>query len=910
NPRLVTNPYYHYYRKGRPAVVVTGPADKPLFVAGNTDWYLSNATEPFAVTKIADGRVFYNGGTRYLALTDGTRNDCYERFFVTVTPRFEEALPTIPNPTSPWKQITGTKFWRAHGAGNRENDKKYWQRYHRYGVTEMVVTDHETMWRDGGESFTFRTKAAPGKGGDEGAYDYARFMQDELGYVYGPYNNFTDFAPVNEHWSVDRVTRTPDNQLRHAWMRCDAPKYAYAVEACEELAPQIEEKFHFSTAYCDVHTAVSPWSRVDYDPRTPGAGTFAAVFYAYGEIMLLQKKAWDGPVYSEGNMHWMYSGLTDGNYAQDRGYNLVDNPWLVDFDLRRMHDLCCNFGMGNPGMYYGRNYNYGSTDAEIDTSLDRFEAATVAFGHPGFLTSTGGYRRSLRYYYLLQQLHSRYCLASAEQILYADAGGGLHPTTEAVASGVYRRSQIVTRYSDGTVTVVNGSRTDRMRVNAFGREVDLPPNGFAGWTEDGRIDVLSSDGPGHRCDYAVTPAYLLVDGRDTFARFPKAAAGGLGVCRILDDGRYEIIPYQDAECGFAIGNCSAVALAEDGSELGPAEVRRARGLTYIMPVEGAFSYILTRVDQSAAALTCERDEVVPGERVVVRGRQEHTLQIPPDAAPGDRIWKQFEGEWIDFTVVPLALAKASLDGNTLRLELTSNAPAREEMSVTLGEQTKIITLVTGETGVVSFDLGEPEHEDVLALAVDLRAGELTGRLEYGMRIIDTMTPVIELPSEWERGMCLRGQEETTDFGTTRAHASMTTRVAGGVSKEGFGMHPPYVGGVGYTYVLYDPVQLPDEPPAAFRASVCKGDGSDMGDGIWYRIAVVDEAGEETVIGEQTVTEHEWKEIEGDLSPWAGRKIRIKLITDCGPNDNTSGDWAGWADMRIETRDRRLVRILD
>ncbi len=519
NPRLVTNPYYHYNRQGRPAVVVTGPPDQPLFVAGHTDWYLSNASEPFAINQVKDGQVFYNGGTRYTPKTNGERNDCYERFFVTVTPRFEETLPTIPNPVSPWKHITGTRFWRPHGAGDRERDKAYWRRFHRLGVTEMVVTDHETMWRDGGESFTFRVNAAPKKGGDQGAYDYARFMQDELGYIYGPYNNFTDFAPVNEHWHVDRVNRTPDNQLQHAWMRCYAPKYAYAVQACEELAPRIEEKFHFSTAYCDVHTAVAPWDRVDYDYRTPGAGTFAAVFYAYGEIMLLQKAAWDGPVYSEGNMHFLYSGLTDGNYAQDRGYNLVDNPWLVDFDLRCMHDLCCNFGMGMPSMYYGQDYNYGSTDAEVDASLDRFAAATVAFGHPGYLTSEGGERRSLRYYWLLQQLHSRYCLASAEQIRYPDAQGHLLPTTEAVATGAYARSQLVTRYSDGTVTAVNGSKSEQMRVNAYGRELDLPPNGFAGWTADGQIEVLSAEHLGHRCDYAVTPAYLFVDGRGLFSRF-------------------------------------------------------------------------------------------------------------------------------------------------------------------------------------------------------------------------------------------------------------------------------------------------------------------------------------------------------------------------------------------------------
>ena len=157
-------------------------------------------------------------------------------------------------------------------------------------MRHMIVTDHEVCWRDGGESFTFRTKPAPGKGGDEGWFDYCRFMQDKLGFVYGPYNNFTDFAPVNEYWSPDMVNRGADWTLQGAWMRCYAPKPIRAVEYCEKLTPINEENFHFSCAYCDVHSSVPPWTRTDYDERVPGAGTFMSVYYPYGEIFLLQKK--------------------------------------------------------------------------------------------------------------------------------------------------------------------------------------------------------------------------------------------------------------------------------------------------------------------------------------------------------------------------------------------------------------------------------------------------------------------------------------------------------------------------------------------------------------------------------------------------------------------------------------------
>lgn len=593
NPRLVTNPFY-MYGWTRPAVVVAGPSERPLFLTGNTDWCLSNSSIPWAENAITEDGVFYNGGTKYIPKTDGRRNDCYERFFITISTRYEEVLPNIPNPVSPWKHITGTHVWRAHGVSVRENDIKFWTHCHRYGMTEVVITDHETMWRDGGESFTFRTKAAPGKGGDEGQYNYTRILQDKLGFVYGPYNNFTDFAPVNEFWNIDMVSRTPDNQLQHAWARCYAPKPARAVEFCQMLAPKIQEKFKFSTAYCDVHTAVAPWDRVDYDYRVPGAGTFIAVFYSFGEIMLLQKSAWNGPVYSEGNRHYMYCGLTDGNYAQDQQYKPAVNPWLVDFDLRKMHDLCCNFGMGNLEMFYAGERQMGNTKEEMDEYIDRFLAATIAFGHTGFLVFEGGLQNALRSYYMLQQLHSRYALSSVQDIRYLDDEGNLLDTTMAVSTGAYKRSQIVTRYKDGCITVVNGNRTERMVVRAYGHEFNLPPNGYAGWTEDGTIYVISSDEDGHRYDYAETPAYIYIDGRGKFIRCNKAGGDGIGICRSLEDDKYEIILYNNSKCGFAIDASKAYALDEEGNKICETTIYTSEGLTFVVPVVGAFSYIIER----------------------------------------------------------------------------------------------------------------------------------------------------------------------------------------------------------------------------------------------------------------------------------------------------------------------------
>jgi len=947
NPRLVTNPFYHYgYQAAdRPAVAVSGPAEQPLFLTGNTDWYLSNASVPFSANAINEGRTSYQGGVRYTHKTDGKRNDCFERFFVTLSPRYEEVLPTLPNPKSPYMHVAGTHVWRAHGASNRESDAAHWTNIWRHGMRQCVITDHETGWRDGGESFTFRTRPAPGKGGDQGQYDYARLMQDKLGFVYGPYNNFTDFAPVNEFWSFDMISRTPDNQLQGAWMRCYAPKPARAVEYCAKLAPIIEDKFHFSTAYCDVHTAVAPWDRVDYDRRVPGAGTFAATFYSYGEIMLHQKNAWKGPVYSEGNHHFYYSGLTDGNYAQDRGYDIPNRPWLVDLDLRKMHDLNCNFGMGAESMFYGEN-NPAAGPEDKDAYTDRFLAATVAFGHPGFLCS-GGMDKALRGYYMIQQLAANYTLSPVKSIGYLDETGKLLDTSAAVASGAYQRNQIVTEYANGTLTMVNGNKTERMKWAGC----DLPPNGYLGWTQDNRsarvsdpagtadrrspgnqetsgrpggsvgrpatapVFVASTDsGPGTpRYDYCVSPDYTYIDGRGTFTRLDHAASAGIGICRTAGPGQWEIIPYQGAECGFKLPPATAVALNKDGKEMGPAELRVSRGLTYVVPVKDAFSYLLTAATEGAQVPAPQpelRYRGIAGETIPVKLGQEHAVEIPADAKPGQRIWQQLEGQWFDFTVVPLAEVEPALVGDILKLRLRSHLAQKESYRVEVLGESKAAELSPERPAEVAFDLGPPTEEGAESLAITLTAGKLTQQIERGLRTVRAPLIVVPLPAHYDTGMWLRGGRETNDFGTTLGHGVPRSTTCGEASKEALFMHPPYEGAVGYSFAMYNPVSLPKDQPAAFRAVVGKADGSDLGDGILYQLAVVDASGAKTIVAQKTLMRHEWLPIEADLSKWAGQRVRLQLISDVGTQDNSSGDWACWAEMRIESLQPVLQRTLE
>jgi hypothetical protein len=240
----------------------------------------------------------------------------------------------------------------------------------------------------------------------------------------------------------------------------------------------------------------------------------------------------------------------------------------------------------------------------------------------------------------------------------------------------------------------------------------------------------------------------------------------------------------------------------------------------------------------------------------------------------------------------------------------SRLPRAEDATVRAAGRTETARLEPGRPATVAIDLGPPEREAAEALVVEVRAGNAVRRVERRLVTRLGRPPVAAMPDGWRPGMRLRCGEETADLGSTRAHVDAGRQASGGVAKDGLTMHPPWTGGVGYVFALYDPVTLPAAPAAALRASVGKGDGSDPGDGILYRAAVVEDDGRETVVAERSVTEHAWAPIEGDLSPWAGKTVRLKLIADVGPRDDSGGDWAAWADLRIEALAPHLVRSLE
>ena len=618
-PRTIPIPFLTYGGGPRPCVLLSRSGTNFVFSSIWLDWYRSNGSEPYAAES-ADGETArINGGVRYLPRTDGKRNPMFERIFVTVSPRFEEVLPTVPNPVGLHARAAMDRLWQeSWGPDDYEKQMVRSRMLRAYGIDKLIQCNHEIAWRDGGESFTLRTRAAPKKGGDPALQRYVAHQRG-LGWFEGLYSNYTDYIPVNEFWSPDGVQRQPDGNWRSAWPRCWAEKPLKAVEFDALLAPQIKRKFDPNSAYTDVQTAVSPWGYNDYDARVPGAGTFAQTFYAYGELLRNDSRVYGGPIFSEGTYHWLYAGLADGNYALAYdGHPLAKEPLMPVFDLYQIHSRECDIGMGWTANFCDAIPDWHKPE-NLDRAIDRFLLHTLAYGHIGWLVEEEhGLARTCRSYYMLQQVQARYGLKVPQRVAYWD-GQKLVSISEALVGDLPRtRRQLFVEYPGGLQLWLNDHPTENWVVSdsqllpprtgvlsppasgALARGVRLPPAGWAAFTSDGTLVSLSALEGTNRFDYLRSPDYVYVDGRGNTHDAPEAACDGALVIRPAGHGQLDVI-HVSGEGDFVIrrpfknrGSCVDCQASDvEGKPLSAPHWQETKNETRITPMAKAVHYRLT-----------------------------------------------------------------------------------------------------------------------------------------------------------------------------------------------------------------------------------------------------------------------------------------------------------------------------
>jgi len=531
-PKPITVPYITYTWMN-PRVLMSGSDSQPVFTSVWFDWYRSNASEAYCRNepKVTANSAEINGGMRYIAKTDGLRNGLYERIFVTNSPRYEEVLPTIANPPSLRAQEAKQVIWTVTGPEDFQKDHKRCLAIRSYGLDKIMQHSHEGTWRDEGDSNTLKLHAAPQKGGDAMLKWYVK-AQNALGWLQGVYTNYTDFCPVNTNWNPDWVRRDSSGEWGRAWPRNYAEKPSKAVEFDDYYAQRIEDKFGVKMSYTDVHTGVAPWRFCDFDARVPGAGTFAATFYAYGQLLLNDQRVY-GPTQSEGTYQWLYAGLTSGSYGWVyTKVNLLTRPLDVAFHLMKIHPLECDYGMGSTRYYLSQIDPNWSKSPKWRDYVDLFLATTIGYGNTGWLvdeipSEPQRVEAMARSYYMMQQLQQQYAFVPPKSIAYADRNGRFFTPSQALANDVMTNSRLRVTYDNGTEVYVNRDTAGPWQVpDSEGNIVTLPVNGWLAFNRSNHFYELSADAGGRRIDYVKAPEFEFLDGRGQWTEHGNLGAVG------------------------------------------------------------------------------------------------------------------------------------------------------------------------------------------------------------------------------------------------------------------------------------------------------------------------------------------------------------------------------------------------
>jgi hypothetical protein len=939
-----------------------------LFVFTQFDWYVSDASELVGGAAQGPDWAVYNGGALYIPKTDGARNLVRERLFLNASPDFQEVLPTIPNPPSPMRLAQGDRLWRVKSGADHRAEIDEATRYRQYGCEKVSIRYHEDSWRDAGESFTFRLEAAPQRGGDAALRQFVAAVQ-ALGWRVGLYTNYTDFAPVNSYWNEDWVSRAPNGDWVRAWMRCYAPKPMRAVEMEAKLAPQIQAKFGEDHSYCDVHTAVSPFSRVDYDARVPGAGTFRRTFECFGRLLYNEKLAHQGPVYSEGNNHWWYSGLTDGNYAQIISPSPPREPLLVDFDLLQMHPLQMDAGMGSPGMFF----------RGAPANLDQFLATTLAYGHLGFL-GEWAMPGDLKCYYMMQRIQKHYAMVPVRRIEY-EANGALVDTSTALQAPDWPTNRLHVVYENGTEVWVNGAAEPwaiaiRSRQDGVRRtRAELPPWGYLAWRDDAAdpvfvssaIEPLAGDqrlgGPRQRLDVARSPGQVYLDSRGGYAVCDPVAVEGSGAFK-LENGVPWVIP-TDHFADFALTprlagldpdrDIRVEAVAADGTLVEPPTTRWSGPFFHLLPGAGkACTYRLLQADRprprelhserlallgrnlevqglTAAHLQGEAYWEVRGERVPARPAESSkgkglAFLVPASAQARDHLWLALPvaGETLWLDAIAAAACELALDlprqatlgrdqALSAKLLLTSNLavaaslPLRLQITPAGTCRPDVLEqgLLPQRPTAIPIELQLPWQAGTYAVTVTSGYATATAKLTAELGQ-RALADLLDPQLPFVKGHRARGGEEA--FGGDNAYAGEVQRgggCAGGVQRPSLLMHPPY-GPLKAGYVFATfAVDLPAGSPASLRFAMAMADGGDLSDGVVFKVDVLDGSGRATEVFAQHHSERAWLPARADLAAFAGQKVTLKLTVDCGPADNTTNDHALWGEPKVVLAEEQL-----
>lgn len=443
------------------------------------DWEKSNASEFNPVGSVfSSSSAYFAQSARYRKKTNGSRNMVSETVYLTTSPKLEEVFPTLPNPTSSRKTVSGERLLFDMWGGTFATALNNMKICRDAGLTNLWVLKHS--WQNAGFDAKYPDvmPANPGFGGDT-ALKRLSDSAAAWGYLFGLHENYTDIYPDAPSWNPAYVARNSDGTLVKAWLNESTGVRAYLIKPSladsflNSAAPAIHSTYGTTSAFLDVHLGANPSSKVDYDSAELQAGTFRQTLKYYRDLAPLLRSHHNGPLSVEGTQHFLNAGHMDDveaqiNTGEQTGkWQGVRMPLLVNFQLKHIHPLMVGHGVG----YYERFFSYENGLSRymafpLDSTLT-YIATELAYGNAGFIPTPNylanlGAAARLEYKHVYAaQLH--YAHANMVSVTYNDNGTEVdastyinnHPTAFIERFDSSFMGQVKVTYDNGVVVCVN-----------------------------------------------------------------------------------------------------------------------------------------------------------------------------------------------------------------------------------------------------------------------------------------------------------------------------------------------------------------------------------------------------------------------------------------------------------------------
>lgn len=505
-----------------------------VYTSAFFDWTKSNSS----VTSLHDDSYtqnskYFSQYTEYLPNTSGHYKLIDETIYITVSEDINDVLPNIPNPVSPYHDLSSEKiimdWWDNYYY--LYADSRFLGKLETEGIQNVWALIHD--WQKEGYDrqlpVTYPAKHDPigGVTPDMNILSQ-RLLNDN--YLFSLHENYTSYSHDTPYYGSETYYRAkaPDGSERLTWDQgwypphieyklfamkpsrilrdiniSERQRYPYPMNV---ISQDVKDNYNTNSSYIDFHTNCSPYAFEDFDAslETTGEkfGSYGATMYYYNQIGPTLRNIHGGPVSAEGGAFMSYyAGYIDdfeadlrtstytslGNVPQNGGYF---RPLLVNYDLLKVHKKSFMHGVGYKERFFHNGLEYNENQGRSYDSLLIYVATELAYGRGGQFQSyiNYGYRitdsnfiydqfikdAKLQWDYVLPM--QQYLKGTPVSILYGENGETAsqyiktHPNWDKFDEPDFM-GKVRVEYDNGAIVYVNRSNIGGWTVPILGSRV-------------------------------------------------------------------------------------------------------------------------------------------------------------------------------------------------------------------------------------------------------------------------------------------------------------------------------------------------------------------------------------------------------------------------------------------------------